>query len=208
MNSSIRVLVVDDHMLMRLGLVEAIVSEPGFELAGEAENGEEALSLFRANQPDVVTMDFRLPGADGAEVIERLRAEFPEARVIVLSVFEEEETIWRAVQAGAMGYLPKSARTREVLLAIRQVYEDKTYFPPAIAAKLAARQSAPRLSEGEFEVLREVVAGRTNKEIASKLHVSGSTVKARIQNLLDKLGVADRTQAAIEAVRRGLIRIA
>jgi DNA-binding NarL/FixJ family response regulator len=207
MKTKIRVLIVDDHAMMRLGLAEAILGDSHLALVGEAANGEEAMELYRRHRPDVVVMDFQIPGADGAETTARLRTEFPEARVVVLSVFEGEENIWRAVEAGAMGYVPKSARIDAVLEAIRQVFGGGAYFPPAIAAKLAARRTRGGLTPSELQVLREIVAGRSNKEIAAALYMSGATVKLRISNLLVKLGVADRTQAAIEAVRRGIVNV-
>ncbi len=207
MKSKIRVLVVDDHALMRLGLVEAIVNEPQLALAGEAGNGDEAIQLYRRHHPDVVTMDYQIPGADGAETTARLRTEFPESRVIMLSVFEGEEYIWRAVEAGAMGYVPKSAPIDDVLEAIRNVVSQGSYFPPAIAEKLAARRGRESLTPSELQVLREIVAGRSNKEIAAALYMSGATVKVRISSILEKLKVADRTQAAIAAVRRGIVAV-
>jgi DNA-binding NarL/FixJ family response regulator len=207
MKTKIRVLIVDDHAMMRLGLAEAILGDPHLTLVGEAANGEEALTLYRRHRPDVVIMDFQIPGADGADTTARLRSEFPDARVVVLSVFEGEENIYRAVEAGALGYVPKSARIDDVLEAVRQVFANGSYFPPAIAAKLATRRARAGLTPSELQVLREIVAGRSNKEIASALFMSGATVKLRISNLLVKLDVADRTQAAVEAVRRGIVNV-
>lgn len=207
MKRNIRVLIVDDHAMMRLGLAEAIAGEPDMVLAGEAANGAQALEQYRKHQPDVVTMDFQMPGADGAESIALLRAEFPEARVVVLSVFEGEENIWRAVQAGASGYVLKSAEVEDVLAAIRHVINGDTYFPAAVAAKLAARETREALTPRELQVLRLIVAGLSNKEIAAALHMSEATVKLHISNTLAKLDVADRTQAAIVAVQRGIVHL-
>ncbi len=207
MKTRIRILVVDDHALMRLGLVEAILNDPHLALVGEAANGEEALRLYREHTPDVVTMDFQIPGPDGAETTAQLRSEFPAARVLMLSVFEGEEDIWRAVEAGAQGYVSKSACIDDVLAGIREVFAHGSYFPPAIAARLEQRRARAGLSDSELQVLREIVAGRSNKEIATALHMSGATVKVRISSILEKLAVADRTQAAIAAVRRGIVRL-
>ena len=160
----------------------------------EAANGAEALALYRRHQPDDVTMDFQLPGADGAECTARLRAGFPDARVVLLSVFEGEEDIWRAVQAGAHGCVPKSAEIAEVLEAIRELAAGRGYFPAAIAARCARDTLTPR----EHQVLCEIVAA---------LHLSEAAVKLHISNTLTKLGVADRTQAAIQAVRRGIVHL-
>ncbi len=193
--------------MMRLGLAEAVSGERDMALAGEASNGGQAVEAYREFQPDVVTMDFQMPGMDGAEATARLRGEFPEARVVILSVFEGEEDIWRAVQAGAMGYVLKSAEVEDILEAIRHVVAGDTYFPPAIAAKLADRKTRDTLTTRESQVLRHVVAGLSNKEIASTMRTSEATVKLHISNTLAKLGVADRTQAAIVAVQRGIVHL-
>ncbi|MHA3770401.1 response regulator [Verrucomicrobiota bacterium sgz303538] len=207
MKHEIRVLIVDDHAMMRLGLAEAIAGEDDMTLVGEAGNGAQAVELYRRHRPDVVTMDFQMPGADGAESIAMLRDEFPDVRVVVLSVFEGEENIWRAVQAGASGYVLKSAEVEDVLDAIRHVMDGNTYFPAAVAAKLAAREMRASLTPRELQVLRHIVAGLSNKEIAATLHMSEATVKLHISNTLGKLDVADRTQAAIVAVQRGIVHL-
>lgn len=207
MKRKIRVLVVDDHAMMRLGLTEAVSGEKDMTLVGESGTGDQALQLYREHQPDVVTMDFKLPGADGVEVTRQLRAEFPEARVVLLSVFEGEEDIWRAVQAGACGYVSKAAEVEELLEVIRQIAAGKTCFSPGIAAKLAARQAREALTPRELQMLRHIVAGYSNKEIAARLHMSEATVKLHISNTLAKLNVADRTQAAVVAVRRGIVHL-
>jgi DNA-binding NarL/FixJ family response regulator len=207
MKRKIRVLIVDDHAMMRLGLAEAISAERDMTLVGEAANGQQALDFYRKHQPDVVSMDFQMPGSDGAESTARLRAEFPQARVVLLSVFEGEEDIWRAVQAGASGYVLKSAEVEDFLEAIRHVMAGDTYFPAAIARKLAARQARETLTARELQVLRHVVAGLSNKEIAGALRMSEATVKLHISNTLAKLHVADRTQAAMVAVQRGIVHL-
>lgn len=207
MKRPIRVLIVDDHAMMRLGLAEAIAGERDMTVVGEAANGAQALALYREHRPDVVTMDFQMPGIDGAESTALLRGEFPDARVVVLSVFEGEESIWRAVRAGASAYVLKSAEVEDVLEAIRHVMSGDTYFPPAVAAKLAARETRDELTPRELQVLRHVVAGLSNKEIAAAVRTSEATVKLHISNTLAKLLVADRTQAAIAAVQRGIVQL-
>lgn len=207
MKRKIRVLIVDDHAMMRLGLSEAITGERDMTLVAEAVNGPQAIELYRKHEPDVVTMDFQLPGPDGAESTAQLRAAFPDARIVLLSVFEGEEDIWRAVEAGAMGYVSKSAEIEEVLEAIRNVFAGESYFPAAIAKKLAARRNRDTLTSRELEVLRHIVAGLSNKEIVTALNMSEGTVKLHISNTLAKLHVADRTQAAIVAVQRGIVHL-
>lgn len=207
MKRKIRVLIVDDHAVMRLGLAEAIDGERDMAMVAEAANGAQAIEHYRRHRPDVVTMDFQLPGDDGAEITRKLRAEFPEARVVILSVFEGEEDIWRAVSAGALGYVLKSADVEDVIEAIRHIFGGDTYFPAAISAKLSMRQTRESLTDRELKVLREIVGGRTNKEISAALSMSEALVKLEISNTLAKLGVADRTQAAVVAVQRGIIHL-
>lgn len=207
MRQKIRVLIVDDHAMMRLGLAEAINGERDMVLAGEAANGNQAVEVYGELQPDVVTMDFQMPGIDGAEATGLLRAKYPDARVVLLSVFEGEEDIWRAVQAGAMAYVLKSAEVEDILEAIRHASADDTYFPPSIAAKIAARKTRDTLTARESQVLRHIVAGLSNKEIAASMRTSEATVKLHISNTLSKLGVSDRTQAAIVAVQRGIVHL-
>ena len=207
MKRNINVLIADDHAMMRLGLAEAIEGERDMTLIAEAANGQQAIELYRKCLPDVVTMDLQMPGPDGAETTARLRAEFPNAKVVVVSVFEGEEDIWRAVKAGASGYVLKSAEVEEILEAIRTVVSGETYFPSIIAAKLAARNTRDTLSPRELQVLQQIVAGLSNKEIAVSLSMSEATVKLHISNTLSKLAVADRTQAAIVAVQRGIVHL-
>lgn len=207
MKRRIDVLIVDDHAMMRLGLAEAIAGENDLALAGEAPNGPLAIELYRRHRPDVVTMDFQMPGMDGAAATAALRAEFPDARVVMLSVFEGEEDIWRAVQAGASAYVLKSAEVEDILEAIRSVARGDTYFPSSIASKLVARKTRGALSPREMQVLRHIVSGLSNKEIAAALCMSEATVKLHISNVLQKLQVADRTRAAIVAVQRGIVHL-
>jgi DNA-binding NarL/FixJ family response regulator len=207
MKSRTRVLVVDDHVMIRMGLVEAINAESDMKVVGQAGNGEEALEVYAKSRPDVVIMDFQMPGPDGAATTQRLREEHPDARVLLLSMYEGEEHIWRSVEAGVMGYLPKSSEADDILCAIRHLIGGDTYFLPGIAVKLEARRKRDTLSPRELQVLQEIVAGRSNKEIVEALGISEATVKLHISNVLAKLSVLDRTQAAIEALRQGIIHL-
>ncbi len=207
MNHPIRILIVDDHAMVRLALSQAIERNSDLILVGEAANGDQAVSLYRNLCPDVVTMDFSLPDGEGDEVITKIRAEFPDARVVLLSIFENPETIWRATEAGALGYVSKAAEIEEVVAAIRQVAAGTPYFSKGLAEKLAKRRNQEHLTPRETDVLELLVAGRSNKEIASDLELSISTVKHHLESIFVKLGANDRTQAATAAMQRGLIRL-
>lgn len=207
MGKKTKIMVVDDNSLLRLGLTEAIGGEGDLVAVGEAENGLEALELYRKLQPDVVTMDYQMPGENGIEATRKIVAEFPDARILLLSVFEGEEDIWNAVQAGARGYLNKSGDIEEVLDAIREVAEGGNYFPAAIAQKLASRGERASLTARELEVLGLIVGGNSNKEIMAELDISEGTVKLHVSHILEKLGAADRTQAAIMAVKQGIVHL-
>lgn len=203
----IRVLVVDDNSLLRLGLVGAIGGEDDMEAAGEAENGAEGIEQFRTLRPDVVTMDYKMPGDSGVETTKKLLAEFPEAKVILLSVYEGDEDVWSSVQVGAKGYLNKTASIDEILDAIREVEAGGTYFPSGIVRKLERRSQRENLTSRETEVLVQIVKGFSNKEIMSELSISEGMVKLHVSRILKKLGAADRTQAAIAAVREGIVHL-
>jgi DNA-binding NarL/FixJ family response regulator len=207
MKPPIRVLIVDDHAMVRFALSEAIQRHSDLNLAGEAENGAGAVSLYRKLRPDVVTMDFKLPDRDGDEVVSEIRAEFPGARVVMLSIFENSETIWRATEAGVLGYVTKAAKVVEVIKAIRSVALGKPYFTEGLAEKLTLRRQQENLTARELAVLELVAAGRSNKEIMAALHISLSTVKLHLQNIFGKLGAQDRTQATALAFQRGIVRL-
>lgn len=207
MNTPIRILIVDDHAMVRLALSQAIERNSDLCLVGEAANGDNAVSLYRNLRPDVVTMDFKLPDRDGDQIVAEIRAEFPDAKVVLLSIFENPETIWRATEAGALGYVSKAAEIEEVVTAIRHVASGKAYYSPGLADKLAHRRKQENLSSRELDVLELLVAGRSNKEIVTDLQLSISTVKHHLERIFVKLGVSDRTQAATAAVQRGLIRL-
>ena len=205
--NKIKILIVDDHYMVRIGLANTVGLDDDLTVVGEAAHGMEALEQFRKLQPDVVLMDFQMPGLSGAETTGKLRDEFPEARVLLLSVSQREEDIWQAVQAGVMGYLLKSVEASELLTAIREVADGGTCFPPAIATKVAERRNRSDLSQREMDVLRLIIAGRSNKEISSDLEISESRVRFCVSHILSRLGVIDRTQAVVEAIQRGLINL-
>jgi len=203
----IRVLVADDHHVVRSGIAASIGLEDDLSVVAEADSGEQAIAQYRASKPDVVLMDLRLPGMNGIEATAALMQEAPEARVIMFTTYEGDEDIYRAVQAGARGYLLKSAPREELLSAIRSVAAGERYLPPALAHRLAQRMACNDLSPRENEVLQLIARGRSNKEIASDIGIAEDTVKRHVTNLLAKLRVADRTQATTEAIRRGLIHL-
>ena len=204
---SIRVFSVDDHPLLREGIGALINNQPDMVLVGEAATGGEAIQLFRKHQPDVTLMDLRLPDISGIDALIAIRAEFPEARVIMLTTFEGDVEIHRALQAGARGYMLKNMPPSELLDVIRQVHAGKKRIPAAIASHLAEHMSDENLTEREIEVLKEVANGNRNRTIAEKLFISEETVKVHIKHIMEKLGASDRTQAVAIGVRRGIIQL-
>lgn len=205
MSAPIRVLVVEDHNVVRQGLIALLGVVENLQVVGEAADGVEAIAQFRKLQPDITLVDLRLPRMGGVEVIQRLRVESPQARFIVLTTYDGDEDIYRALKAGAKAYLLKGMSSEELIATIRAVHAGKSHIPPAIAERLAERMGSEDLTQREFEVLEQIVSGKSNKEIATELDVSESTVKTHINSLLSKLGVTDRTQAATTALRRGIV---
>ena len=203
----IRLLICDDHFVVRLGLTSALNLEPDMTVVAEAGDGPQAVEAYRKHRPDVLVMDYQLPGMNGAEATQAIRAEFPEARVVVLSVFKAEEDVHRAVHAGAAAYLPKSSEPDELMEAIRAVHAGGTYFPAAIANVLAGRAKREPLSAREIQVLAMIVSGHSNKEISSGLGISENTVKFHTTRIFEKLGVLDRVQAATAAIERGIVHL-
>ena len=201
----IRVLVVEDHHVVRQGLVALLNVVEGLEVVGQAADGVEAITQFRKHKPDITLMDLRLPRMSGVDVIQRLRMETPQARFIVLTTYDGDEDIYRALQAGARAYLLKGMTSEELIAAIRTVHAGKSLIPPAIAEKLAERMGTEELTPREFDVLEQIVHGKANKDIAIELAISEATVKTHINSLLGKLGVVDRTQAATAAIQRGIV---
>lgn len=203
----IRVMLVDDHPAFRKGMAALLESEPDLHVVAEAGDGRQATELFRQAPPDIVLMDLRLPGMGGVEAIIAIRKEFPHARVIVLTTFDTDEDIYRAIQSGAKSFLLKDTPEDVLADTIRAVHRGEQKLPPKLADRLAARQKRAELSQRETEVLRLLVKGRSNKEIASDLFVAEDTVKAHLKTLFVKLHVQDRTQAAISAVRHGIVQL-
>lgn len=203
--NKIRIMVIDDQAVVRQGFVSLIKTVPDMEIVGEGSNGQEAVDLFRRLRPDITLMDLRMPGVSGAEAISQIRGEFPAARIIVLTTFDGDEDIYRAVQAGAQGYLLKDMFFEELEAAIRKVHSGARLIPGSVAERLAARMSSSELTARELEVLRQIVDGKSNKEIGNALNISEATVKSHINNILSKLGVSDRTQAATTALQRGIV---
>lgn len=204
----IRVLVVDDHPPMRVGLVALIKSQPGMDVVAEAADGEEAIEVYEDVQPDVVLMDLRMPGMGGVEAILALRKKFPDARVIVLSTYDLDEDIHRALQSGAKSYLLKDMPTEDIASTIREVYAGAdTSLPRPIAERLLQRSQREQLTERERDVLEALIKGRSNKEIAASLCISEDTVKSHLKTLFTKLRVRDRTEAAVEAIRHGIVHL-
>jgi len=190
---------------VRQGLVALIKTVPDMTVVAEAADGQQGVALFRKHQPDVTIMDLRLPGMGGVEAIGAIRRDFPAARIIVLTTFDGDENIFRALQAGARGYLLKDMFGDELMEAIRTVHAGKMRIPAPVAERLAGRMGGPSLTNRELDVLRLIVSGKSNKEIGGELSISEATVKTHINNILSKLGVSDRTQAATTALQRGII---
>ena len=205
--TSIRVFCVDDHPLLREGISAIINNQSDMSLVAEGANGGEAIQKFREHQPDVTLMDLRLPDMSGIDALIAIRAEFPEARVIMLTTFEGDVEIQRSLEAGARGYLLKSMPPKDLVEGIRQVHAGRKLIPPELAANLAEHLGEEALTEREIEVLRHIAGGNRNRDIAEHLFISEETVKVHIKHIMEKLGATDRTQAVAIAVRRGIIQL-
>ncbi|PZU91504.1 MAG: DNA-binding response regulator [Pseudanabaena sp.] len=204
-DQTIRIMVADDHPIVRSGLVLMIDYTPNMETVAEANNGVEAVALFRQYRPDVTLMDLRMPEMSGADAIAAIHQEFPKAKIIVLTTYDGDEDIYRGLKAGAKGYIFKNAPVDEIVRAIKTVYEGKKYIPPEVGEKLSERLNRPQLSNRELDVLKLVAQGKNNQQIATELYISESTVKYHINSVLSKLGVSDRTQATLIAIKRGIV---
>jgi two-component system NarL family response regulator len=206
-SDKIRIIVIDDQAVVRQGFVSLINTVPDMTVVAEGTNGQQAVELYRQHSPDIVMMDLRMPVMGGVEAITALRREFPAARVIVLTTYDGDEDIYRSLQAGALGYLLKDMFFEELEEAIRTIHAGGRRIPGVVAERLAGRMGGSDLTGRELEVLKQIVKGGSNKEIAAVLGISEATVKSHINNILSKLDAADRTQAATKALQRGIVHL-
>jgi DNA-binding NarL/FixJ family response regulator len=206
-NKNIKIMVVDDHPVVRMGLAAMISMQPNMEVIAEASNGQQALNLFKQYRPDITLMDLRLPELSGIDAITAIRKEFSDARIIVLTTYDGDEDVYRALQAGAQAYLLKEMFRKELVKAITIVHAGQQYFPSTVASRLAERMPRSELSSREMDVLRMIVNGKSNKEIGTSLLITEKTVKFHVSSILSKLDAADRTQAVTIALQRGILHL-
>ncbi len=206
-STPIRIFSIDDHPLMREGIAAIIKNEPDMLLVAEASNGREAIQGFREHRPDITLMDLRLPDISGIDAMVAIRTEFPEARIIMLTTFEGDIEIRRALQAGAVGYMLKTMPRRQLVEMIRRVHAGKKHIPPEIAAHLAEHMGDESLSKREVDVLQKIAGGNRNTDIAALLFISEETVKGHVKHIMEKLGASDRTEAVAIGIRRGIIHL-
>ena len=205
--AKIRILSADDHPLMREGIAAILNAEPDVEIVAQASGGGDAIQQFRQHRPDVTLMDLRMPDINGIEAMIAIRNEFPDAKIVMLTTFEGDVEITRALAAGARGYMLKSTPPRELAGMIRRVHAGKKQIPPDVAAHLAEHVADEQLTERETTVLKHVAGGNRNRDIGERLFISEETVKVHIKHIMEKLGASDRTQAVAIAVRRGILRL-
>ena len=207
MSEKIRILVAEDHLVARVGVSAIVNMQPDMTVVAEAANGQQAVEMYREHRPDVALLDLRMPVMSGAEAAAAIRAEFPQAKMVALTTYGGDEDIRRALAAGVQAYLTKDVLHDELLDAIRAVHAGKHYLPPAVAAALAAQTPRADLSAREVQVLELIVRGLANKQIGYTLNIAEHTVKNHVKNILSKLDVQDRTQAATTAIQRGIIHL-
>lgn len=203
----IRILAVDDHPLLRKGIVGLVADEPDMKLVAEASNGLEAVQQFRIHHPDITLMDLQMPDMNGIDAISAIRGEFPEARIIVLTTYTGDVQVLRALKAGAQAYLLKSLLHKELLDTVRSVHAGRKAISPEVSYQLAEHATDDALTPGEISVLRLIAKGNANKQIADQLSITEETVKGRVKNILSKLGANDRTHAAMIGLRRGMVEL-
>jgi DNA-binding NarL/FixJ family response regulator len=206
-SDQIRVLAVDDHVLVRQGIAVLLSTEPGMALVGEASNGREAIQQFRKHRPDITLMDLQMPEMNGLDAITAIRGEFSDAKIIVLTTYKGDVQILRALKAGARGYLLKNTIHKELTETIRAVHAGKKALSPEASYEIAEHATDDALTPAEINVLRLIAAGNANKQIADQLSITEETVKGRVKNILSKLGANDRTQAAMIGLKRGIIEL-
>ena len=202
----IRILLCDDHPMIRLALRSTVGMEPNMTIVGEATNGSEAILMFQKYRPDVVLMDINMPIMDGLEAMVTILDDYPEARFILLTNYDSEEDVFRGLEAGAMGYILKDSPQTTLISAIQAVYNGKRTISPELAQKLLQRKTYPRLSPREMDIIRLMKEGKSNQIISMHLNITESTVKSHVKNILFKLGANDRTQAVTKALQRGILR--
>lgn len=207
MKNPIRILIADDHPVARVGVVTIVGTQPDMKVVGEASDGREAVRLFRKLKPDITLLDLRMPGFDGMEAAAAILAEFPDAKTIALTTYDGDQDIRRACAAGVRGYLTKDVPDEELLKAIRAVHDGSLYLTASVAARLHAKPPSPELTEREIQVLELIVLGHQNKQIAYALNIAEETAKIHVKHILSKLGVQDRTHAAMTAVQRGIVHL-
>lgn len=203
----IRVILADDHPVVRDGLANMIRQQPDMEVVGEAGDGDEAIALFESHRPDVMVLDLRMPKRDGVSVVQKVLADHPKARLLIMTTYDGDEDIFRSLSQGAKGYLLKDAPRQEILSAIRAVSEDRPYTSSSVAAKAVQRMAKPSLTQRELDVLQQLAQGRSNKDIARRLAITEGTAKTHVKSILTKLDAISRTEAVAVAHKRGLVHL-